>query len=310
MRSLRIVVIIFFTITTNILSQNTYEFLRVDMSPRAAALGGSFSASGDDADVIFYNPAGLKLLKDMPLSISYLNHLLDINFASISISKQFNETSTFGAAIKYANYGTFTKSDDFGNRSGEYGASDVAIIIGYAGEIDENFYYGTNAKFIYSGIENYSSTAAALDLGVYYVVTSQQLNISFSIQNLGSQLSSYISTKEKLPLDVNVGLAKKMEHLPLRLFVDFHRIQESEDGILSRFKNFSVGGEFTLSKVLRLRAGYDNQKRKELKVGTFAGLAGFNIGLGIVIKEYVFNYAYSSMGQIGTLHRIGVNTNL
>jgi hypothetical protein len=280
------------------------------MSPRAAALGGSFSASGDDADVIFHNPAGLKLLQEMPISISYLNHLLDINFASISISKKFDNSSSFGAAIKYANYGTFTKADDFGNRSSEYGANDVALIIGYAGEIDENFYYGANAKFIYSGIESYSSTAAAVDLGVYYIIPSEQLNISFSVLNLGAQLSSYISTKESLPIDVNIGFAKKLTHLPLRLFLDFNRIQESEDGIISRLNNFSIGGEFTLSKVLRLRAGYDNQKRKELKVGTFAGLAGFNIGLGIVIKEYIFNYAYSSMGQIGTLHRIGVNTTL
>jgi hypothetical protein len=310
MQSVRIVIILLIGITSQIFSQNTFEFLRVDMSPRAAALGGSFAASGDDADVIFYNPAGLKLLEEIPVSVSYLNHLLDINFASISISKKFNDFSTFGAAIKYANYGTFTKADDFGNRSGEYSANDIALIIGYAGEIDENFYYGANAKFIYSGIESYSSTAAAVDLGVYYVIPSEQLNFSFAIQNLGSQLSSYISTKENLPLDVNIGVAKKLSHLPLRLFIDFNRIQENSDGIVNRFKNFSIGGEFTLSKVFRLRAGYDNQKRKELKVGTFAGLAGFNIGLGVVIKEYIFNYAYSSMGQIGTLHRIGINTNL
>jgi len=46
-----------------------------------------------------------------------------------------------------------------------------------------------------------------------------------------------------------------------------------------------------------------------LKIGNFAGLAGFAIGLGITVKDYQFNYAFSSMGQIGAMHRIGVTTN-
>ena len=43
-------------------SQNTYDFLRLDGSARAGALGGSFVSNNDDADVIFYNPAGIELL--------------------------------------------------------------------------------------------------------------------------------------------------------------------------------------------------------------------------------------------------------
>lgn len=310
MNFFRIAIIILIFISQIQAQDNTFEFLRIDMSPRAASMGGSFSASGDDADVIFFNPAGLKLIEETPLSFSYMSHFLDFNFASISASKNFEGLGRFGAAVKYANYGTFTKSDDFGNRIGEYSASDIAFIIGYAGTIDENFYYGTNVKFVYSGIESYSSTAAAIDLGVYYTIPSQNLNLSLAVQNIGTQLSSYINTKENLPLDVNVGIAKKLEHLPLRLFLDFHKIQMNTDGIINRFKNFSVGGEFNLSKVLRLRVGYDNEKRKELKVGTYAGLAGFNLGLGILIKEYIFNYAYSSWGEIGAIHRIGLNTSL
>lgn len=289
-------------------AQSTYEFLRVDMSTRAAALGGSYVASGDDAEVMFYNPAGLKLLSGMPVSFSYVNYLMDINFASFSVAKELDESSVIGASVKYANYGTFTKADDFGNKSGDYSANEVAIAVGYAGVIDENFYYGANVKFIYSGIESYSSTAAAVDLGVYYSIPSQKLNFGLSLMNVGSQLSSYVSQKESLPTDLTAGVSKKLEYLPLRLFLDFHRIQESNDGLFDRFKNFSFGAEFTLSKVLQLRVGYENEKRRDLKIGTFAGLAGFNMGLGVTIKEYIFNYAYSSMGQIGALHRIGINS--
>jgi len=61
---------------------------------------------------------------------------------------------------------------------------------------------------------------------------------------------------------------------------------------------------------LRLRLGYDNVKRQELTIGTLAGLAGFNAGLGAVIKGYSFDYGFSSLGTIGALHRISLATTL
>ena len=49
--------------TGNLFSQNTYEFLRVDMSARAAALGGTFVSNHDDPNIIFYNPGRNKFIK-------------------------------------------------------------------------------------------------------------------------------------------------------------------------------------------------------------------------------------------------------
>jgi long-subunit fatty acid transport protein len=77
-------------ITNLSFSQNTYEFLRLDMSARAGALGGSFVSNHDDPDVIFYNPAGMQLLTDNPVSFSFVKHLLDINLASLSYSTEFD----------------------------------------------------------------------------------------------------------------------------------------------------------------------------------------------------------------------------
>ena len=54
-------------------TQNTYEFLRLDMSARAGALGGSFVSNNDDPDVIFYNPAGIRCLKKIQFHFPLLN---------------------------------------------------------------------------------------------------------------------------------------------------------------------------------------------------------------------------------------------
>jgi hypothetical protein len=294
----------------SIFSQSTtpYEFLRLDLSARAAALGGSFVSNVDDPNVIFYNPAGLKMLTGSPASFSFLKYLLDINFASITYSTEIKSIGRVAFALKYDNYGKFVRSDEFGNQMGDYSAGDAVIIAGYSNELDKNFYYGVNAKFIYTTIDNYSSTAIALDLGLNYNLPDKDLSIGFAVLNVGSQISAYINTKEKLPVDVTAGVSKSIPHTPLRISLDFHRLNDSQPDLVSHLKAFSIGTEFTLSKVLRLRLGYDNQKRQDLSIGTFAGLSGFSIGLGANVSGYSFDYGFSSFGAIGALHRISVST--
>jgi hypothetical protein len=289
-------------------AQNTYDFLRLDMSARAGALAGSFVSNTDDPNVIFYNPAGLDMLEGQPVSFSFVKHLLDINLASLSYSLEIQDIGRFGAAVKYINYGTFTKAGIDGEKQGEFSAGEVAFILGYANSLDQNFYYGVNAKFIYSGIETRSSTGLAADIGLHYSVPSAQVEIGFAALNMGSQLTTYYDTRESLPLDIVIGISKRLENLPVRLSLDFHKLNEDRDEFTQRLKAFTAGAEFQLSKVLSLRFGYDNEKRSELKVGTTAGIAGFNAGFGAVISNYTFDYGFSSLGTIGSLHRISIAT--
>ncbi len=239
----------------------TYQFLNLDLSARAAALGGTFVANNDDPDVIFYNPAGIGLLEKSPISFSFVKHLLDINLASLSYSTDLKGVGRIGAAVSYINYGTFTKADEFGNKTGQFGAGETAFILGYSNLLGEDFYYGANVKFIYSSIADRSSSALALDLGLHYAIPSALTDIGFSIMNVGTQLSEYYSTKENLPLDIVLGVSKKMEHLPLRLSLDFHNLNAQKSSFFKKFDAFSLGAEFFLSRVLRLRFGYNNQSR-------------------------------------------------
>lgn len=309
MRSILSSLFIIFILASSIaLGQDTYRFMNIDMSARAAALGGSFSTNNDDVDVLFYNPAGMSFLEKNPVSFSFVKHLMDINLFSLAYSTEFENIGRFGTAVKYINYGTFDGADEFGNKTGEFGAGELAFILGYTNEFTENFYYGANAKVIYSSIEDKSSSAVGLDLGVNYEIPSQQLNLAATVLNLGTQISSYIDTKEDLPLDITIGISKRLENLPVRLSLDFHQLNKDRDELYQHLKGFTLGAEFYLSEVFTLRFGYDNEARSDLKVGSSAGIAGFNGGLGVKISEYIFNYGYSSMGSIGAMHRIGLAT--
>jgi hypothetical protein len=302
--------IVFILTASFTFGQNTYDFLKVDMSARAASLGGSFVTNNDDVDVLFYNPAGMSFLEKNPVSFSFVKHLMDINLFSLAYSTEFENIGRFGSAIKYINYGSFDEADEFGNRTGEFSAGELAFILGYTNEFSENFYYGANAKVIYSSIADKSSSAVGLDLGINYEIPKQQLNLAAAILNLGTQLSSYIDTKEDLPLDVTIGISKRLENLPVRLSLDFHQLNKERDELYQHLKGFTIGAEFYLSDAFTLRFGYDNESRSDLKVGSSSGIAGFNGGLGVKISEYVFNYGYSSLGTIGAMHRIGLATAL
>ncbi len=222
---------------------------------------------------------------------------------------QILDWGRFGAAVKYINYGDFTKSSIDGTELGNFGASDLAFILGYGNQLGDNFYYGTNVKFIYSGIAEYSSTAFAFDIGLHYAIPDENWNFGFSVLNLGSQISSYVDTKEELPIDMRIGFSKQLERLPFMFFWSFNKLSDRYDNFLDRFTNITAGGEFRLGKSFRLRLGYDNEKRKELKLGsTTAGLAGFNLGLGFNVASYTVDYSFSSLGLIGSMHRFGLST--
>ena len=308
-KTFALIILIF--VSTKITAQkNIFEFLRLDTSPRAAALAGSFVANFADPNVIFYTPAGINSLEGTPISFSFLKHFLDINSASLAISREFEGIGRFGAGVQYINYGSFTGADTDGNKTGDFGAGDFALTLGYANNLDANTIYGVNVKFIYSGIEDQSSTGIAVDLGLQYLIPASKWSFGFSVLNLGTQMSSYLSTKEDLPLDIRLGLSKELEHLPFRFYFSFIKLNEDQDKITDKFKQFTFGGEIKLSKSINLRLGYDNEKRKELKIGTSSGLAGFHVGLGILIKDYTVDYAFSQMGKVGSWHRFGVTTSL
>ncbi|MBU2444521.1 MAG: type IX secretion system protein PorQ [Bacteroidetes bacterium] len=291
-------------------AQTPYEFLRLDASARSAALGGSFVTNADDPNVMFYNPAGVGFIKRDLASAGFFKNLLDVNSGYLSYTPYLRGIGRVGIGIIYTNYGSFDLIDDFGNKSGTFGANDFAAVFNYNNSFQKNLFYGINLKLIYTGIHDVSSFAAGVDLGITYFDREDQFGVGVSVQNLGTQLKSFYSKKENLPLDVKLGISKMLDHLPLRLEFNIHKLNEDAGSITSRLKNFSVGGEFFLSDVVNFRIGYNNEKRRELKIGPTAGIAGFNAGLGINIYDYRFDYGMSSLGSIGMWHRVNLSMTL
>jgi hypothetical protein len=301
--------IIFSAIPVKSQDNPTYDFLNVAPSARASALGGAFEMYTDDPNIVFYNPAGISTITKKQLSAGFGKYLLDINYGAAAFAGKYKDWGWFGVGVKYFNYGTFDYTDENGVTSGKFHANDVMFSAGYSNMIYNKISYGVNVKFIYSQIAQYTSAALGFDLGLMYQIPSQNMSMGFTINNYGKQISSYIGSKERLPLDIRFGISKQLEHLPLKLSVSLSNLNQDHIKFLDvgRLKSFAIGGEFTLSDYVSARIGYNNQQRQDLKLGSSIGLSGFSAGFGIrVFEKYKFDYSLNSLGKVGSTHRFNI----
>ena len=85
---------------------------------------------------------------------------------------------------------------------------------------------------------------------------------------------------------------------------------DDADAFFDRIGNFSIGGEFILSKVLDLRVGYDNYVRNATSIQGQRRFSGFSAGIGIRTAYVLIDYGVSALGTAGSIHRITMNTSL
>ncbi len=286
-----------------------YQFLRVGLSPRASALGNGFTAQSGDVSTFFYNPAGLATLESRQVEAGYMNHILDINSGYVAIAERFEKWGgTYGAGLTYFNYGEFKGFDALGNSTSSYSSTDFSISVFHARSIDEHWSVGASSKFIYSSIQNFSSTAIALDLGVQYHLTEQNMTCGASLLNSGFVTSSYRSHADALPLSLQFGISKKLEKAPIEISLNFSDLNRPGRPILARSKRFIIGAEWVPQKDMTIRFGYNNQRHQELNLATTRG-EGVSAGLGFRHEKYIFEYAFTSWG-IGTLNAFSIRYNL
>ena len=290
--------------------QGVFDFLRTDISARAAAMNGSFVSITDDPNVLFYNPASLSTITSTRLSFSYFKDLLDISSGSAAYARSIDGVGSIGFGILYFDYGTFTTADELDNETGNFGASDLAVVGGWGSAVDEHTSIGLNLEYIYSRIAQYRSTGIALGGGVLYQIPSARMTLGASILHLGKQLTSYDGVSEPLPLDITIGVSEHPEHLPVLLSLNFHRLNDDQDTFLKRLNAYTFGAEFTINPTLLLRGGYSNQQKQDLQTSSQSGFTGFSFGAGLLIKGYQIDYSYNSYGIIGGLHHFSVGMTL
>lgn len=290
----------------------SFEFLRSQYSPRGAAMGGNLMAVKGDIHAVLYNPAALSGNTNRLWSVNYADHLLDFQAGYLAYAQPYKQFGNVSAGLVYFNYGDFDETDEFGDKTGRtFGAAEFALVLGLSNSLGEGFDYGINLKYIYSSLDKFNASAIALDAGLLYnIQTIKDFQIGLSFLNLGTTINNYTDQNEKLPIILQFGFSKKLEHLPLLITGSLNDITASEENFTDRFKRFAIGGEFDISEIIKFRLGYQNEINQSVKPLGRTVLSGFSLGLGVFWKQFRLDYSYSNFGDLGSQNRLGVSGQL
>ena len=312
----------------------TFKFLNLSISAKQAALGGKvYTGLKNDIFQPAFNPATLDSTLNNHLGANYADYLSDISYGNIAYARQFKKIGMLYAAVSYINYGRFDYADVNGERNGTFGASESALILGYAYRIpNSNWRVGANTKFILSALQNYTSTGWAFDFGLLYQNDEKGIATGLTARNLGWQLTTYQGTNESLPFEVDLSFAKTFLHAPFKWFVTFeniqtpkiafvnsaHSTQDPNGNVINEdisftdhlFRHLIIGVELFPRKRFNLRAGYNFRRSAELSQKDERFGSGLNFGFGLRLRKFEINYAYSNYHYAAGTNFISITVNL
>ncbi len=297
-------------------AQTGFQFLKLDVGARAAAMGGAFMMVGNDANAMFYNPAGLaKMTSSFDFMAAQTKWVADITYNAGGIVKNFGNWGTVGLNYLAADYGGgFVGTQVSSSLQGyvETGSLDVsayAMGLTYARPLTDKFSIGATVKYVSqqlgqsvitagsSAVENKVS-GVAYDIGTIFYPGFKSFRLGMSIRNFSAQMK-YQQEGFQLPLTFTIGLAMDVMDLlgehknPLVLAVDAIHPRDYTERI-------HVGGEYWFMNMIAIRAGYKFNYDVE---GLTAGIGAKYAVAGVNLK---FDYSYSDFGSFDAVNRFCV----
>ncbi|RKX22467.1 MAG: hypothetical protein DRP35_01870 [Candidatus Zixiibacteriota bacterium] len=278
---------------------SAFPFLKINIGARAVAMGGAFTGLANDESALYYNPAGISTFdENNQYILGYHNYFVDIQSGFIGFIKPINNELNIGGYISYLNYGEFIETNQLGEVTGDFSGSDYLMAV--SGSYKLNYYYsvGLTFKAIYEKIQDFSSHGIAFDIGFKYTGDRERFTAGLAIQNIGTQLSGFVSEKYSLPLTVRGGISIKPRGLPLLLATDLIIPKDNS-------MDLAIGAEYIELEPIYLRMGWNSFGNNFKIEGSDAGFAGLSFGLGFNFNnEKQISYSFSPSADLGDSHRI------
>ena len=276
-------------------SQTAFNFLRLPASAHVAALGGdNITLVEDDASLVFHNPSLINNVTDRTLNLNMMTYMQGSVTASAAYVKAAGERGTWALQGRFINYGEMKEMTANQEQTGTFGARDIALGGTFAYGLTEHLSGGVTAKFVASYIGHYNSLAAAVDLGLNYYDAETEWSVSAVARNLGGQVKAYEDDFERMPLDLQIGVSKRLIGSPLRFSATLVRLNDWQYGI---GKHLALGADLILSPQFYLAAGYNTLRATEMKIssgdGESAHGAALSLGGGLQLERLKLHVAYA-----------------
>ena len=288
---------------------SSFNVLRMPAATHVAAVGGqNVSLIEDCASVGWANPALYANVTDMTLGLNFMTYSGGSSLMGAHFVKAFGERHTLATGIQYMNYGSMDETNETGQVLGSFSAKDMVLGVGYSYLLSDRWSGGANLKMVYSKLAEFSSLAAAVDVGLNYYDEERDLSVSAVLQNIGTQLKAYDDgLHSHLPFVMAIGMTKGMAHLPIRFHItmtdvtrwksDYYALPDKDDETVSFSKkllnHFVLGAEIMPIDNMYLSLGYNFRRAYELKAAGSSALAGFSAGGGMQLKNFSFGLSYA-----------------
>jgi hypothetical protein len=279
----------------------TAQFLKVASGARCVALGEACAALTDDATAMDWNPAGLIKIKKHSVTLMHAPHLAGAYADFLSYAERAGEVGSWGASLKYMNYGAIKRTNSAGVETGNFTPYDLSLNVGFATYItgfkkepEERFVLGAAGKIVRSQLLDSDNTVSA-DIGILFpYLFENRLQLALSAQNIMGTLR-YDKFEDPLPLILRLGSALRVNTYFL-LTGDIVAVRDN-------YPFLAAGGEFKagLGKDtdLFLRSGLNTRAAADT-----GGLRNLTFGAGLRRGAYSIDYSFSPFGELGSVHRI------
>ena len=317
------------------IQNSSYNSLNLNNSSRVLSMGGDvISIVDNDVSLAFQAPSLLNKDMNRQMSFNFVDYVSDINFISFHYAQKISNNSMIFSGLDAINYGEFIGSDATGNSTSVFTANQQIFTLGTAKQLSDKFTIGTNIKLLNSQLESYHSLSLSSNVSTTYFNKENNLAATILFKNMGKPIKSYTSNSENLPFEIQLGLSKSLQHLPFRYSLVLHHLNvydisndynlntiydlttntiiiKKETVAKKMLRHVILGGELNpFRKSLYLRAGFNFQRREDLKLSSSFSMSGFSWGMGFSFKKIQINYSRSALHSSSVLNSFSLITNL
>ncbi len=197
---LMIMAILIMASTLLSVNNSAAAYMRMGVGARIIAMGEAGSTISRDVSSVYWNPAGLNMLKDVEIGSMYnFGMNLDRNHSHVAVGSRFK----FGAlAVSWINAGTSNIDgyDDNGNPTGTFSDKNNSIAISYANEF-KRFHFGLTPKFYLSTLDDETESGFGIDLGAKFDI-NQYFEAGLMVRDLYGTYA-----EDTVPMEASLGVA-------------------------------------------------------------------------------------------------------
>lgn len=300
-----------------------FQFLKVAVDPRTAALGESVVAHVDDVTALLHNPALVARAGDVEGALSFTSYYVDTQLYWAGGLYRLGPY-TLGLSVQAFDSGAMTETTEVSGPDGTgrtFRLYDLGVGLTVSQALTDLFSYGVTLKYARESVLDVVTQAALLDLGVAYAVGETGVRLGVAIRNFGldgrpSGEVSFLDLQDGEPVTVTGDdFARVTPPTTFLLGVSYDVLRglgaggnagEHDLRVAGQLTNpnddterFNVGVEYTWNRLLTLRTGY------QLGLDE-ADLPSFGVGVRAPGYEGVrLDYGFSRLERLGAVHRVG-----